>query len=238
MPNWCENKLTIIGLNDEMLSHLLSKNPEDDKFYLDFERLIKRPESLDIICGGFGDRSKKLLSLPSDQIIDKKFIDHWFHQSMQEKYYEKLIAFIGLPVSQFIDSLVANKQLQSDLSLDLELGQRYLENLKLFGSETWYEWNIQNWGTKWNASTVGLTIDKESLVCFFDTAWAPPVSWFRSLCQHYPTIEMKLEYFEPGCYFAGELVNNEGEIDDLSCDNDESVKELAAKVFDYIDEEE
>ena len=38
----------------------------------------------------------------------------------------------------------------------------------------WYDWRLQNWGTKWNACNVEITRDDEDyLEIRFDTAWSP-----------------------------------------------------------------
>ena len=44
-----------------------------------------------------------------------------------------------------------------------------------FNDLTWYNWNIRNWGTKWNAYNSSCqTIDGVTEI-IFDTAWSPPL---------------------------------------------------------------
>lgn len=42
----------------------------------------------------------------------------------------------------------------------------------------WYDWNVANWGTKWNAYKVswidGLEPDAYEFLVKFETAWSPP----------------------------------------------------------------
>ena len=39
--------------------------------------------------------------------------------------------------------------------------------------EAWWDWRVQNWGTKWEADfDTGFEFD-EDLTLWFDTAWAP-----------------------------------------------------------------
>lgn len=50
--------------------------------------------------------------------------------------------------------------------------------------KTWYDWNKENWGTKWNASSYNKTPPKRidnSLIIFFDTAWSPPFPWLAAV---------------------------------------------------------
>ena len=40
--------------------------------------------------------------------------------------------------------------------------------------ERWYNWRLENWGTKWDACSVEITRDDEDyLEICFDTAWSP-----------------------------------------------------------------
>lgn len=47
---------------------------------------------------------------------------------------------------------------------------------------TWYDWSIENWGTKWNAYSHKPT-DRTSdgLILRFETAWAPPYPWLAAV---------------------------------------------------------
>lgn len=55
------------------------------------------------------------------------------------------------------------------------------------GIPNWYDWQIQNWGTKWNAySQEILENSHDCLKLQFDTAWAPPepvIARLRSLLE-------------------------------------------------------
>jgi hypothetical protein len=54
----------------------------------------------------------------------------------------------------------------------------------------WYEWAIDNWGTKWNASDAEYsTKDPEHVICF-KTAWDPPVPVFEALAKGFPEHEV------------------------------------------------
>ena len=80
-----------------------------------------------------------------------------------------------------------------------------------YGADNWYDWQINNWGTKWNASNVDIIMD-EKLYYNFDTAWSPPEPWFYKLVQKYPNIDMHLEYEEAGCDFAGYVSYSGGDL--------------------------
>lgn len=73
-----------------------------------------------------------------------------------------------------------------------------------YGASDWYQWRVENWGTKWDAADAD-TIDDEPdyLTVYFDTAWAPPVPWLLKVAEMYPELRFRLEYEEPGCNFCG-----------------------------------
>lgn len=55
------------------------------------------------------------------------------------------------------------------------------EERRLYGANNWYDWNIANWGTKWNAYYSWL--DKASDTIYFDTAWSSPISVLDALAK-------------------------------------------------------
>jgi hypothetical protein len=104
------------------------------------------------------------------------------------------------------------------------------ENGKLIGEDMsytetkdmpdyWYNWNINNWGTKWDlGSETHLTVQemgvaKDKLLAFyaFETAWSPPAEWFEHVAPNYSTLSLKLEYREEGLGFAGHIGYHNGE---------------------------
>jgi len=64
------------------------------------------------------------------------------------------------------------------------------------GADHWYNWNIRNWGTKWEASEVQTSESPESLGFGFDTAWTPPIEAIDKLAEQYPTAYIELAYTE------------------------------------------
>jgi hypothetical protein len=67
----------------------------------------------------------------------------------------------------------------------------------------WYTWNIEHWGTKWNAQpSSGDTIVAERIPTgaevWFDTAWSPPMPVLLELSKKFPELEFQLYYFQEG----------------------------------------
>ena len=72
-------------------------------------------------------------------------------------------------------------------------------------ADNWYNWNIENWGTKWDvgvsdvesyAETELQDEDETSLNYRFDTAWGVPEPVLRELSIQYPKLDFVLGYEE------------------------------------------
>jgi hypothetical protein len=73
--------------------------------------------------------------------------------------------------------------------------------------DRWYNWRVQNWGTKWDCYT--LEIDDTDLPhgfeVTFETAWSPPEEVCSAIREQYPNVSISWFYDEPGCEIAGYL---------------------------------
>ena len=71
----------------------------------------------------------------------------------------------------------------------------------------WYDWNISNWGTKWdiNGSVEVDVEDEDQIEINFNTAWGPPVEVCEKLRDMFPELGFSWFYDEPGMETAGYL---------------------------------
>ena len=83
-------------------------------------------------------------------------------------------------------------------------------NLKKYGYKNWYDWCVNNWGTKWNAGgdNDAMQVDydedvgNQGIALFqFDTAWAPPLGVLEKLMETHPELSIECRYHEPGVGF-------------------------------------
>ncbi len=84
---------------------------------------------------------------------------------------------------------------------DPALAARFTEQ---YGASDWYNWQVQNWGTKWDIGADGggaTPLDAGGLGLSFDSAWSPPIGAYERLTEMGFTI--KAYYYEPGMCFAG-----------------------------------
>jgi len=79
-------------------------------------------------------------------------------------------------------------------------------NLEKYGYANWYDWNITNWGTKWDACDLdlvseGYTSKYAELIVTFDTAWSPPTEFYNQLVEQ--GFDVDAMYNEFGMAFCG-----------------------------------
>lgn len=74
---------------------------------------------------------------------------------------------------------------------------------ELLQNEGWYDWCVNNWGTKWdiNLSIIHESVDGKSIVAYFDSAWSPPLEAYQKL----EKMGFKIDalYSESGMCYAG-----------------------------------
>ena len=87
------------------------------------------------------------------------------------------------------------------------------ENLKKYGYDNWYDWRVENWGTKWdimefyNINRKEIGEDESEISLGFDTAWAPALGAYERFINENSNCSLKAYYYEPGCDFMGEWDN-------------------------------
>ena len=80
------------------------------------------------------------------------------------------------------------------------------------GMPNWWNWRVNNWGTKWDISDEGLEyIDNgDGTACitgWFDSAWAPPIGAYDKFLDDMDNCSIEATYEEGGMDFAG-IYNN------------------------------
>ena len=85
-----------------------------------------------------------------------------------------------------------------------------IEYKRKFGADNWYDWQTQNWGTKWNAYEQYTDND---CVIEFQTAWATPYMLMQKLSLKFPNCQFNLEYADEDFgYNVGSYVCQNGEV--------------------------
>ena len=94
-----------------------------------------------------------------------------------------------------------------------ELEKKQKSNLEKYGYANWYDYAVNEWGTKWDFGLDGdgcqeiYEEDENSFSVAFNSAWSPPIGAYEKL----EDMGFKIHaiYFEGGMGFAGEYVDGE-----------------------------
>lgn len=116
-----------------------------------------------------------------------------------------------------------------------DLGQKERE---LYGSDNWYDWSSENWGTKWNASDSSRESD---IVLTFNTAWAHPFPIINKISRMYPDNEFLIAYADEDMGYNLDVytVKNGEPIKESSVAEGTSLAQiLASLIIDWRDREE
>jgi len=73
------------------------------------------------------------------------------------------------------------------------------------GFDNWYDWRVQNWGTKWDVDMDGLELsdDGTTINGWFDSAWAPPIHAYEYFLTDNEDCSIRSYYYEGGMDFGG-----------------------------------
>lgn len=103
--------------------------------------------------------------------------------------------------------------------------------------EGWYDWNVSNWGTKWDASVYSFErIADNAILINFDTAWGPPIGFYDYLTSN--DYDVTAFYNEEGMAFCGSYedgFNDDYQYAEMSADEMEfQLPEWAETEFNLI----
>lgn len=104
-------------------------------------------------------------------------------------------------------------------------------NIEKYGYKDWYDWNVANWGTKWDVSLENIDReDANTVSAAFDSAWSPPIGAYEKLMEL--GFEIEAMYYEPGMAFVGKYVNGIDECIEYGEFNSETVRDAIGEELD------
>lgn len=173
MPNHVENIISMKG-DEQQIRKMLEaiQNDECGLGTVDFCKVISMPASLEIEAGSRTDRGLKAY---------QDFIEVYTLAGTRTD-----LDLLDIPIESENAFLGMRTDIKSD---EWELGKQAFQNIQKYGSPTWYDWSIKNWGTKWNAYGYDAGTDyseRENLR--FQTAWSAPHPVLEKLSEMYPNI--------------------------------------------------
>ena len=93
---------------------------------------------------------------------------------------------------------------ETDTEGKLEFEKKIEELKQKYGHTDWYDWRVDEWGTKWDAAdTYVLDDEDEFLSIQYNTAWSPNMEWVKTIAKQFPELTFTLWFEEPGNGFCG-----------------------------------
>lgn len=200
MPNWVTNTLVINKKDTNLVLNAESN--------VDFEILKPMPESLSVSTGSLDDRDIYYY------LSDKCNIAHNAVNKMPEADLIKKDSFFLTPDQVLAQALQAAMKLieEAESPTDEKLidaynhGKALVENYRKYNAKSWYDWSIDNWGCKWNASDTSVDEKNNDLVIItFMTPWSSPDGWIKALAAK--GVHFKLFWIEEDSS-VGAIINN------------------------------
>lgn len=109
-----------------------------------------------------------------------------------------------------VDALDAEMSKKNEQGYFMGCPFQHLRPIPEDQKENWYDWNINNWGTKWEADIIDWErSDDDTVYIAFNSAWAPPIALYEYLTEQ--GWEVEAYYHESGCAFCGKYTSEDGE---------------------------
>lgn len=236
MPNWVKSKLIIDGPKSKEIMESLLVNVEDET-KLDFNKIIKMPDDLNIDKGTFTTQCMEIFLTylnPEINYIGQGNKDKKLFEDVKKVFnnHEGIAKFTGHMPKDMIAEIVQNFNHGDMGKVDeyVALGKRAYENLKKYHHLDWYSWSIANWGTKWNACHTEYDKNNPNEINF-DTAWSEIRVLISELSKQYPKNTFYYEYADEDIgYQTGYMhVQNNRILDE--CEYDDFSKEAYEHAF-------
>lgn len=107
-------------------------------------------------------------------------------------------------------------------------------NIAKYGFKDWYDWNVANWGTKWDVTLDSIErVDPNTVTASFESAWAPPINAYERLEEL--GFEVEAFYYEPGMCFVGKYADGCDDYYEYGGESSATVREaIGAELDDYF----
>ena len=106
-------------------------------------------------------------------------------------------------------------------------------NVEKYGYANWYDFQVANWGTKWDVESDSIELDEDGLGFSgsFESAWSPPMGVVTTLVEQ--GFEVTLFYYESGMAYVGKW---EDGIDNCYEYGQETADTVRAAIGDELDD--
>lgn len=226
MPNWAYNKIT--AKTDEDFNALCKKFLDKNE-NLDFNTIVPMPDTIKNTTGISKTEHMEMIAYvlthkpdgsiltlnTKDDVIKAIDVHNQGDGQLAEDLTDDDFCAI-IESSKRQDDLEWNKQHWDRFPASNE-GRSYfteaenvLYNMLHYGVTNWYDWSINNWGSKWNASSTD--VDKLERSIYWETAWSPTVEIAQNMskvCTEPVYYQYAEEQFTE---YVGEFIFHKGDV--------------------------
>ncbi len=152
-------------------------------------------------------------------------------QRLAKAFSEGELCHAVIPTPQELTDTISGSFGDDEKQRELEAKTR--ANIEKYGYGNWYDFQVANWGTKWDVSCDSVEIDEDGLGFSgtFESAWSPPMGMAQELVNQ--GYEVTLFYYEPGMAYCGKF---EDGYDDYYEYGGENSKTVRAAIGDELDD--
>jgi len=189
VPNWCSNDLYIYGKGrHEIVTAIAGK----DHAVIDFDKIIPMPT---ILSGTVKGSTENMAAVLLGWETGSYMLDWDWVKEAGVTTLEGLKALLLKRDNTLLATAETMKQARAET-----------------GYTNWYDWCVENWGTKWNAHDGSCEEHRTRFLLQFDTAWSPPVPVIEALSEKYPKNKFSLRYYEAGMGYKGRFAVKGGQV--------------------------
>ena len=200
MPNHVMNRLEFDCSKeqmDEILAAICYDEGSDEAEVtgpgtIDFNKITPMPPSLNIESG-----SRTIDGISLYLTSRNPDVHHFGEKKMELEEFHALLVMVGKTYGfiSFNPSMsqeeIANRTKYTSADELLELGKAAVDNKRLYGATTWYEWRTRpdTWNAKWNSYYPEDYNGGNEIA--FQTAWSPPHPIIRKLSEMFPEVKIQ-----------------------------------------------
>lgn len=195
MPNWVYSYVNVNGKREDLLAFAEKARQEHETLWLTQE-------------WRFDEALGKNVKVPESE-----------RQIEREMSGESVLSFWNFvkPTDEELPYYFGHKTKPEDeIPKGLSMDELLAKKLSFSGSD-WYDWNVRNWGTKWDAGSAELEEDlddlkeTDTLTYRYETAWSIPEPAMRAMVEQHPELSFSFECEEEQGWGAN-YEGNEGEL--------------------------
>ena len=156
-------------------------------------------------------------------------------KALVEAYNDAKFCSFAIPVPASLN-IVAGRVGDDADPKQIELEAQEKSNLEVHGYSNWYDFCVNEWGTKWDVGGDGDRIELEegqdNTTLDFDSAWAPPLGVYEALMAQ--GFSVRAYFYESGMCFAGIFDENGEDFYELNDMRSDEVADALPKDLDNM----